>query len=88
MKKTILAENTPLEQVTKLRIAIWNWAGKNATRLNGRRYSSDGDAEKIAASEEQVRALSVKNKVAKIIKCKTFTKPFHAPRKCKGVEQT
>ena len=85
LKKKILAENTPLEQVVKLGIAS-EQAGKNATRLNGRKHSTDGDGDRIAALEEQVRALSVKNKVDKDVKCKTCTRPFHAPGKCKGVE--
>ena len=83
LKKKILAENTPLEQVIKLGIAS-EQAGKNATRLNGRKYSTDGEGDRIAALEEQVRALSIKNKEVKDSKCKTCTRPFHAPGKCKG----
>ena len=45
-------------------------AGKNATRLNGRKHCTKGEGDRIAALEEQVRALSVKNKVDKDIKCK------------------
>ena len=87
LKKKILAENTALEQVIKLGIAS-EQASKNATRLNGRKASTDVVADMIAALEEQVRALSVKKTgpVVKDAKCKTCTRPFHAPGKCKGVE--
>ena len=80
-----MAENTPLEQVIKLGIAS-EQAGKNATRLKGRKQSTDEGDDRIAALEEQVRALRDKKKPVKDSKCQTCTRPFHAPGKCKGVE--
>ena len=74
-----------MEQVIKLGIAS-EQAGKNATRLNGKRYSTGEGDERIAALEEQVRALKDKSTVVKDSKCKSCTRPFHAPGKCKGVE--
>ena len=51
VKKKILAENTPLEQVIKLGIAS-EQANKNAARLNGRKNSTNsGGEERVAISE-------------------------------------
>ena len=85
LRKKIIAEDTPLQEVIKIGVAS-EQAGKAADRLHGRNGDPGGSV-RIAALEEQVRALSIAKKEVKVdTSCRTCTRPTHSAGKCQGLK--
>ena len=83
LKKKVIAEDIQLQEVIKIGIAS-EQAGKAADRLNGRPVEQSGD--RIAALEEQVRALKSVGKEKVEANCKTCTRPTHGVGLCNGLK--
>ena len=82
LRKKIIAEDTPLQEVIKLGIAS-EQAAKAADRIRPRQEQEQGK-NRIAALEEQVRALAAGGAQKPSSSCRTCTRGTHAEGKYKA----
>ena len=81
LMKKIISEDLNFDDTIKYGLAIEQGARK-VEEIRG--STSRKEEERVAALEEQVRALQTRRKPKKKTKCFTCTRPSHAPGQCPG----
>ena len=91
LQQKILSEDLALEETIKMGLAL-EQSRKKVDNLNSGKFEN-GDSERIARLEEQIRALKVKKKTrgarkGKEDKCELCTRPLHKSGSCPAASAT